>query len=81
MHLNIEFISRDNKPFAYVDVTNILKSLDPIHRKILLTQQNNRFDSSFVYTNKQYSSFSNHTHIKLKKKSKTKITSTVNRKY
>ena len=37
----------------------------------------NRFDS-FVYTNKQYCSFFNHTHIKLIKKSKTKNMSTVN---
>ena len=35
-----------------------------------------------MYTNIQYSSyFSNHTHIKLIKKSKTKKLSTVNRKY
>ena len=33
--------------------------------------ENNRFDS-FVYINTQYSRFSSHTHIKLKKKSKTK---------
>ena len=36
---------------------------------------------SFVYTNNQYRNFSNHTHIKLIKKSKTKNISTVNRKY
>ena len=38
-----------------------LKSLHPIHRKIYGHGENNRFDS-FVYTNKQYSSFFNHIH-------------------
>ena len=58
-----------------------LKSLDPIHHRIYGNGENNRFDS-FVYTNKQYINFfSNHTNIKLIKKSKTKNMSTVNRKY
>ena len=66
--------------YVCIDNYKNLKSLDPIHRKILVHGGNNRFDS-FMYTNNQYSSFSNHTHIKLIKISKTKNMSTVNRKY
>ena len=39
-----------------VFILNMLKFLDPIHRRTYGHCKNNRFDS-FVYTNKQYSSF------------------------
>ena len=61
-------------------IRNILKSLEPFIAEFYGHGENNRFDS-FVSTNNQYRSFSNHTRIKLIKKPKTKTMSTVNRMF
>ena len=82
----------DDKQNQYVDCNQnkkatsgmlfyTLKSLEPIHRRILWTRRKyicDRFDFS-IYTNKQYGSlFSNHTQIELIK-IQNKNMSTVNR--
>ena len=55
-------------------IRNKLKSLDPIHLRILWTQREQSI-LVFVYTNKEYTSFSYHTQIKLIKKSKRHVNS------
>ena len=53
-------------------IRNKLKSLDPIHIRNLWTQREQSI-RLFVYTNKQYTSFSHHTQIKLIKKAKRHV--------